>query len=142
MTSELSRIDNESVDPQRSILMSRIGQKDTKPELLVRNLLHGLGYRYRLHRRELPGTPDICFPGRRKVIFVHGCFWHRHVGCRRTTTPKTRTTFWEEKFKQNVARDRRNIAALEEQGWNTLTVWGCECAQTNTLAKKLVGFLE
>ena len=122
--------------------MSRIGPKDTKPELRVRKLLHSLGYRYRLHRKELPGTPDICFPGRRKVIFVHGCFWHRHEHCRRTTTPKTRTAFWEEKFRQNIARDRRNLAALEKQGWNTLIIWSCECEQMDALEGKLIGFLE
>ena len=142
MTSQLSKINNNIVDPQRSLLMSRIGPKDTKPELTVRKLVHGLGYRYRLHRRELPGTPDICFPGRQKVIFVHGCFWHRHDRCRKTTTPKTRTAFWEEKFRQNVARDQRNLAALKELGWHTLTVWECECKQTESLANKLMTFLE
>ncbi len=121
--------------------MARVGQKNTKPELIVRKLLHGLGYRYRLHRRNLPGTPDICFPSRKKVIFVHGCFWHRHEGCRRTTTPKTRTDFWEEKFRQNVARDRRKIDDLQKLGWNALVVWECETEDIYKLESRLINFL-
>ena len=104
-------------DAARSANMARIGARDTGPELAVRRLLHRLGYRYRLHKRELPGTPDICFPGRRKAIFVHGCFWHRHDGCRRTTTPKTRTAFWKDKFDKNVVRDRTNMMNLGALGW-------------------------
>ena len=126
--------------PERSALMARIGSKDTKPELTVRKLLHGLGYRYRLHRRDLPGTPDICFPGRKKVIFVHGCFWHRH-GCRRTTTPSTRTSYWRQKFDRNVVRDRRNLDDLDKLGWETLVVWECEVADLPTLTERLVAFL-
>ena len=121
--------------------MARIGPKDTKPELVVRRLLHGLGYRYRLHRSDLPGTPDICFPARKKVIFVHGCFWHRHDGCPRTTTPKTRTSFWEEKFVQNVARDDRKLADLRRLGWRTLVVWECETENESELAHRLGHFL-
>ncbi len=121
--------------------MARVGQKNTKPELIVRRLLHGLGYRYRLHKKNLPGTPDICFPSRKKVIFVHGCFWHRHKGCRRTTTPKTRTTFWEEKFRQNVARDRRKIEALHQLGWNALVLWECETEDKSKLESRLIDFL-
>ena len=126
--------------PERSALMARIGSKDTKPELTVRKLLHGLGYRYRLHRRDLPGTPDICFPGRKKTIFVHGCFWHRH-GCRRTTTPGTRTSYWTQKFDRNVVRDQRNLTDLGELGWQTLVVWECEVADLPTLTERLVAFL-
>lgn len=121
--------------------MARIGSKDTKPELLVRKLLHGMGYRYRLHRRDLPGTPDICFPGRRKVVFVHGCFWHRHDGCKRATTPSTRKSYWEQKFDRNVVRDRRNLADLAHLGWKTLVVWECETADLPTLAERLKKFL-
>ncbi len=121
--------------------MARVGQKNTKPELIVRKLLHGLGYRYRLHRKNLPGTPDICFSSRKKVIFVHGCFWHRHEGCRRTTTPKTRTDFWEEKFRQNVARDRRKIDDLQKLGWNALVVWECETEDESELESRLIDFL-
>ena len=127
--------------PERSALMARVGQKNTKPELIVRRLLHGLGYRYRLHRKNLPGTPDICFPSRKKVIFVHGCFWHRHEGCRRTTTPKTRTSFWEEKFRQNVARDHRKIDDLHQLGWNALVVWECETEDISKLESRLIDFL-
>lgn len=121
--------------------MARIGPKNTTPELATRKLLHRLGYRYRLHRRDLPGTPDICFPARRKVIFVHGCFWHRHEGCRRTTMPKVRTSFWTEKFRQNIERDHRKITALRELGWSTLVVWECETKTLPTLAQRLAAFL-
>ena len=122
--------------------MARIGSTDTEPELAVRKLLHGLGYRYRLHLRGLPGTPDICFPSRKKVIFVHGCFWHRHEGCRRTTTPKTRTSFWEDKFRKNVVRDRATLVDLNGLGWSTMVVWECETRDLEMLAPRLVEFLE
>ena len=128
--------------PVRSTNMARIGSRDTKPELAVRRLLHGLGYRYRLHRRDLPGTPDICFPARKKVVFVHGCFWHRHKGCRRTTTPKTRVSFWEQKFHKNIIRDRVNLTDLGEQGWSVLVVWECETADLRTLTTRLLRFLD
>ncbi len=127
--------------PERSALMARIASTDTKPELAVRRLLHALGYRYRLHRKDLPGTPDICFVGRRKAIFVHGCFWHRHEGCRRATTPATRRSYWEEKFRSNVVRDRRNLADLGDMDWDSLVVWECETADVATLANRLVHFL-
>ena len=125
----------------RGALMARVGPKDTKPEMIVRRLLHALGYRYRLHRRDLPGTPDICFPARRKAIFVHGCFWHRHEGCRRTTDPKTRAPFWKEKFEQNVTRDRRKMAALLDLGWDVLVVWECEAERSPILVQRLTNFL-
>ena len=122
--------------------MARIRGRDTRPEVSVRHLLHSLGYRYRLHRRELPGTPDICFPGRKKAIFVHGCFWHRHDGCARTTTPTTRTSFWEDKFRKNVVRDRRNMAGLAELGWDAMVVWECETKNLERLTLRLAGFLD
>ena len=122
--------------------MARIRGQNTQPEVAVRRLLHARGYRFRLHRRDLPGTPDICFPGRKKAIFVHGCFWHRHQGCSRTTTPKTRTSFWEDKFRQNVVRDRVNITALAELGWGVMVVWECEARNLEMLARRLVGFLD
>ena len=125
----------------RSANMARIGSKDTQPELIVRRLLHGLGYRYRLHRRDLPGTPDICFPSRKKVIFVHGCFWHRHDGCKRMTTPKTRASFWEDKFPQNVVRDRMNMERLSGLDWATMVVWECETEDLEELTPRLVAFL-
>ena len=122
--------------------MARIGSTDTVPELTVRRLLHRLGYRFRLHRRSLPGTPDICFPGRRKVIFVHGCFWHRHEGCRRTTTPMTRRSFWNDKFQKNMARDRTNLRDLNQLGWSVMVVWECETADLEELAPRLAEFLD
>ncbi len=128
--------------PERSANMARIRSKDTQPEMAVRRLLHALGYRFRLHRRDLPGTPDICFPGRKKAIFVHGCFWHRHEGCRRTTTPKTRTTFWEDKFRRNVVRDRKNMTGLIEVGWDVMVVWECETADLEELTPRLRRFLD
>lgn len=108
--------------------MARIGQKNTKPELLVRGALHRLGFRFRLHKRDLPGRPDIVLPKYRTVIFVHGCFWHRHPGCRRTTTPATRKAFWLNKFEANIARDRKATETLERAGWNVLVLWECEVA--------------
>lgn len=121
--------------------MARIGPKDSSPELRVRKVLHRLGYRFRLHRRELPGTPDICFIRKQKVIFVHGCFWHRHDGCKKTTSPKTRVNFWEEKFVANKARDGRNIVALNKMGWKVAVVWECESNDPELLERKLKRFL-
>lgn len=110
----------------RSKMMSAIRNKDTGPEMIVRRFLHGRGYRYRLHRKDLAGKPDIVIPRLKVCIFVHGCFWHRHPGCPYATTPKTRTEFWNEKFQKNVARDLANIAALEAAGWDVLIVWECQ----------------
>ena len=115
--------------------MSRIGSRDTKPELVVRSVLHRMGYRFRLHRKGLPGTPDIVLPRHGTVIFVHGCFWHRHKGCSACYTPKTRTEFWENKFGDNVRRDRRNTKLLRQQGWRVLVVWECETESDNKLQK-------
>lgn len=122
--------------------MARISSTDTSPELAVRRLLHRLGYRFRLHRRSLPGTPDICFPGRKKAILVNGCFWHRHEGCRRTTTPMTRTSFWKDKFQKNVARDRANLRDLDQLGWSVLVIRECETADLEELSLRLAGFLD
>ena len=127
---------------RRSAIMSRIRGKNTKPELVVRRLAHAMGYRFRLHRRDLPGSPDLVFPGRRKVVFVHGCFWHRHEGCRKTTTPKTRAEFWAKKFARNVERDAENHAALKEKGWDHLVVWECETTDLDALALRLREFLD
>ena len=126
---------------ERSANMARIASADTAPELAVRKLLYRLGYRFRLHRRSLPGTPDICFSGRKKVVFVHGCFWHRHEGCKRTTTPRTRTSFWKEKFQKNLVRDRANLQDLNQLGWSVMVVWECETADLEDLALRLAGFL-
>ena len=108
----------------RSALMARIRGTNTKPELLVRSALHRAGFRFRLHAPTLPGRPDVVLPRHRVVVFVHGCFWHRH-GCRHSTTPATRVRFWKEKFERNVARDARNARALRRLGWRVLTIWEC-----------------
>jgi len=109
----------------RSRMMAGIGGKNTRPELVVRRALFASGYRFRLHRRDLPGAPDIVLPGRRIAIFVHGCFWHRHPGCRFATTPATRPDFWKEKFEKNVIRDSDARDALRLAGWRVLTCWEC-----------------
>jgi DNA mismatch endonuclease (patch repair protein) len=121
--------------------MAAVHSKNTKPELVVRKLVFGMGYRYRLHSAKLPGKPDLVFPGRHKVIFVHGCFWHRHKGCRYATSPKTRVDFWEAKFDANVARDKRTNRELKELGWSVLTVWQCQLKEPEKLARKLDDFL-
>lgn len=108
----------------RSFNMSRISGKDTQPEMMVRKWLWANGYRYRLHRKDLPGKPDIVLPAYNAVVFVHGCFWHRH-GCRMTTTPESRQGFWLAKFRENVERDSRNIEALLKEGWRVMVVWEC-----------------
>ena len=111
---------------QRSYTMSRIRSKDTKPEMLVRRHLHALGFRYRLHSSKLPGHPDIVLPKWHMVIFVNGCFWHRHEGCKVATMPKSNVEFWQAKFERNVARDRKEHAALEAAGWHVIVIWECE----------------
>lgn len=111
---------------QRSRIMRSVRRADTRPEMTLRRALHAEGYRYQLHRKDLPGTPDLVFPGSKKVIFVHGCFWHRHPGCANSTTPKTRREFWVEKFAANVSRDVRAQARLAKMGWDIMVVWECE----------------
>lgn len=120
---------------RRSWLMSRVRGENTTPELTVRKYLHALGFRYRLHVKELPGKPDIVLPKYRTVVFVHGCFWHRHRGCRYASMPKSNVEFWIGKFKLNVARDKRNAAALRKAGWRCLTIWGCETKLNENLDK-------
>lgn len=117
--------------------MSRVGGKHTKPELVVRRLAHALGLRFRLHRRDLPGRPDLVFPKHRLAVFVHGCFWHRHAGCKLASTPKTRREFWEEKFAANEARDAASVAALEALGWRVLVIWECETRNEETIRTAL-----
>lgn len=123
--------------------MSLIRGRHTKPEMRVRRLIHSLGYRYRLHRRDLPGSPDLVFGPRRKVIFVHGCYWHRHPdpGCKLARLPKSRRDFWLPKLAGNRARDERNNAILTEMGWDILEVWECETADEESLARKMREFL-
>ncbi|ATC65473.1 very short patch repair endonuclease [Nibricoccus aquaticus] len=109
----------------RSRLMASVRRKDTKPEMLLRRALHKLGYRYRINQRSLPGSPDLVFAKRRVVIFVHGCFWHDHSGCRFATKPKSQAAFWADKFRANKERDSRAYMALKSTGWKTLVVWEC-----------------
>jgi len=125
---------------RRSELMGRIRGKDTGPELRVRRFAHGMGYRFRLHRRDLPGSPDVVFPSRKAAIFIHGCFWHRHT-CGRAYEPKTRPAFWAKKFAGNVARDRQAKRALRKAGWKVLVIWECETTSVDRVAGKLLSFL-
>lgn len=133
----------DTVSPQRrSEIMARVRAKDTGPEMVVRRLVHGMGYRYRLHRRSLPGTPDLVFPGRRKVIFVHGCFWHRHPGCAAARVPKARQEFWLAKLQGNSERDSRNVRALRHQGWGVMTIWECELKDMARVGARIGRFLD
>ncbi|ACL58821.1 very short patch repair endonuclease [Methylobacterium nodulans] len=125
----------------RSRLMAAVKGKNTTPELKVRKLAHSLGFRFRLHRRDLPGMPDLVFPTRRKVVFVHGCFWHRHPGCRKASTPGTHSDFWEAKFSRNVERDARNERLLRDAGWDVLVIWECETRDGAAVAERLTAFL-
>jgi DNA mismatch endonuclease (patch repair protein) len=125
---------------ERSERMARIKSKDTQPELRVRRLAHALGYHYRLHRQDLPGCPDLVFSSRRKVVFVHGCFWHAHQGCKVANKPRSSTDFWLAKFDRNRARDAKNLQALISSGWSVFTVWECETKHPEPLASRLVRF--
>ena len=125
----------------RSRMMSNIRGKDTLPERAVRKAAHSLGYRYRLHRNDLPGSPDLVFPSRNTVIFVHGCYWHRHTGCRYCYVPKSNVEFWQKKFKNNIVRDKRVQKELEQRGWRVVTVWECETASDDGLRDKLKAYL-
>ena len=127
---------------KRSWNMSRIRGKDTKPEVIVRSLLHKMGYRFRLHVKTLTGCPDIVLPKYKAVIFVHGCFWHRHPGCKYAYTPKSRQDFWTKKFQKTVERHEIVTRELEGQGWNTLVLWECETANTEKISRKLIDFIE
>lgn len=129
---------------QRQYCMSRIQGRDTKPEMAVRKLVFAMGYRYRLHVKKLPGKPDLVFPGRRKVIFVHGCFWHRHRCKYGKPVPQTRRTFWEEKLEKNKERDAKNVGKLRTMGWSVLVIWECETrdrAHIGKLIKKIQNYL-
>lgn len=126
---------------RRSEMMSRIKGRDTVPEIVVRRIAHGLGFRFRLYRKDLPGRPDIVFPRYRAVVFVHGCFWHRHDGCRYAYEPKSRVRFWTDKFSQNVARDQRNETALRTLGWRVLVIWECETRNRTGVAERLLNHL-
>jgi DNA mismatch endonuclease (patch repair protein) len=128
---------------QRSERMSRVRGKDTKPEMVVRRLVHGMGFRFRLHRRDLPGVPDLVFVTRKKVIFVHGCFWHRHAdsACKLARLPKSRLDFWLPKLEANEQRDRRNEQALKALGWSAMTVWECQIKDLSSLRNRIWSYL-
>jgi DNA mismatch endonuclease, patch repair protein len=121
--------------------MRRIRSVDTQPELRVRSLVHSMGFRFRLHRRDLPGTPDLVFPRFRKVILVHGCFWHQHFGCTRAFTPKTHGDYWLPKLRHNREKDEAAAAALAALGWDVLVIWECETTHAQVLVARLHAFL-
>jgi len=129
----------------RSRMMSGIKGKDTKPEMLVRKALFAAGYRFRVHRKDLPGSPDIVMPGRKVAIFTHGCFWHLHAGCTNAKLPATRPEFWKQKLQGNVDRDARSVNALRSEGWRVLTVWECGTRDIEVMAQLsslLAGWIE
>jgi len=126
---------------ERSKRMSLIRGKDSSPEMKLRRLVHGMGFRYRLHVKDLPGKPDLVFPSRRAVIFMHGCFWHRHPGCKLARMPKTKLDFWGPKLEGNRERDLRNQEMLKKLGWHVLVVWECEMKNIDKVSNKVRGFL-
>lgn len=126
----------------RSRIMSLVRNRNTRPERLVRSMLHRMGVRFRLHRHELPGCPDIVLPSRKKVVFVHGCFWHCHNGCSRSKLPTTRAAFWRKKISGNQRRDGEHLKALRYLGWRALIVWECELKNPERLGRKLAKFIE
>ena len=127
---------------RRSANMRAVQGRDTKPELRVRQLAHALGYRFRLQRKDLPGKPDLTFSRLKKVVFVHGCFWHRHPGCKRASTPTSNVEFWRAKLARNVARDAQQLAALKSAGWQALVVWECQLRDEKRLRARLSQFLK
>lgn len=126
---------------ERSERMGRVRSKNTKPELVVRRLVHSLGYRYRLHRTDLPGCPDLVFVSLKKLIFIHGCFWHRHNGCPNTRLPKSRLDFWQPKLEANRTRDARNLRRLRARGWRILVIWECQVRNVAKLERRITRFL-
>ena len=122
---------------KRSDIMSKVTSKNTKPELLVRRFLHSLGFRYKLHRKDLPGNPDIVLPKHRLAVFVHGCFWHRHPGCSKATTPSTNQEYWNKKFQDNIERDTKTIRELRELNWIPLVIWECETRDLDRVWNKI-----
>ena len=127
---------------KRSWAMSRVGARDTVPEIKVRRAAHSVGLRFRLHRKDLPGKPDLVFPRLHAVVFVHGCFWHRHEGCPASKMPKSNTRYWKRKFLRNVTRDKEVEGALRSKGWRVVVIWECETRDEETLRKTLRGQLE
>jgi DNA mismatch endonuclease (patch repair protein) len=122
---------------ERSQLMAKIKGKNTAPELAVRSLLHRAGLRFRIHVRALPGTPDIVLPRHRTIVFIHGCFWHRHSGCKIATTPQTHKKFWADKFARNVANDRKHLRQLRRLGWRVVTIWSCQLQNPNRILARI-----
>ena len=132
----------DNVPPEvRSRTMAQVRSKGMKPEMQVRRLLHGLGYRYRLHRKDLPGNPDLVFPSRRKVVFVNGCFWHNHQGCSRVRIPNTNQDYWIAKLERTSRRDNHNISLLESSGWNVMVIWECQLKDISATSSILTEFL-
>ncbi len=127
---------------ERSERMARVRSKHTMPEMIVRSLVHALGYRYKLHRGDLPGNPDLVFPSRGKIIFVHGCFWHRHGTCKNTRWPKSKLDFWKPKLEGNQRRDKANQKALKKLGWEMIIIWECQLKDVERIAEKIIRFLE
>jgi DNA mismatch endonuclease (patch repair protein) len=127
---------------ERSAIMGRVRSKNTRPEIAVRRVLHAMGYRFRLHRSDLPGKPDMVLPRRRVAVFVHGCFWHRHAGCALTRTPKSRVAFWTRKFDGNMRRDRAAKRALRCDGWRVLVIWECHVGNAARLENRIRTFME
>ena len=125
----------------RSANMRAIRSKDMRPEMAVRRLVHRLGYRYRLHRKDLPGKPDLVFVSRRKVIFVHGCFWHSHHGCKTAHMPKSNLEYWRPKLQRNQNRDAKNLEAIAAKGWKALVIWECETADPAAVSVRIRKFL-
>lgn len=125
----------------RSDIMRAVKSRDTKPEMMVRRMVHAMGYRYRLHRKDLPGKPDLVFPSRRKVIFVHGCFWHGHDCKRGARTPKTNRDYWQAKIQRNMVRDAQRRSELSQSGWAVLTIWECEIKESEILSDNIRLFL-
>ncbi len=126
---------------KRSEIMRRIRSVDTLPEMKVRSMIHRMGYRFRLHARNLPGKPDLIFTSRKKAIFVHGCFWHHHSNCPKGSFPKSRTEYWVPKLLLNKKRDAAKIAQLKKLGWNVMVIWQCQLSDMNVLSKRVVSFL-
>ena len=127
---------------KRSQIMSRIKGKDTLPEKTVRRILHRMGYRFRLHVKDLPGKPDIVLPKHNKIIFVHGCFWHGHRGCKRAARPESNSEFWNRKIDSNIKRDEKNLKALRSMGWDVLIIWQCQMENKEKLRRKISEFME
>lgn len=127
---------------RRSAIMSKIRAKNTQPELTVRQIAHKLGFRFRLHKTDLPGKPDITFPKLKKIILVHGCYWHRHSGCKKSYIPKSNIDFWQKKFFTNMVRDQETVKKLESAGWEVLIIWECETKNLENLSTTIKSFLD